>query len=233
MSSNRALLILSIAAAAVALAACGTTSAGGAAPLARLPTEQYPLTVDEAPAELLLAAHETGLSENQRAALADYGRRWRANSTTEVVIEAPSQGGAGAYNTSHAAADFLSGQGVPVRIVGSYAEPNAPIRLSFLAGAIVTPSDPIFTVPSQVTAHWSFGSTMGRHAVPSRPVSAPLAGSTRNECAETSAGSAPVSIGRLPTSRLPAHEANTLRWSEVTMRAAGSPTRHAHAAAPR
>lgn len=133
MSSNRALLILTLAAAVTALGACGTTRAGGDAPLARLPTEQYPLTVDEAPAELLLAAHETGLSENQRAALADYGRRWRANSTTEVVIEASSRGGAGAYNTSHAAADFLSSQGVPVRIVGSYAEPNAPIRLSFLA----------------------------------------------------------------------------------------------------
>lgn len=135
MSSNRALLILSLTAAALALGACGTTTAtvGGEPPLARLPTEQYPLTVDEAPAELLLAAHETGLSENQRAALADYGARWRANSTTEVIIEASSQGGASAYNTSHAAADFLSSQGVPVRIVGSYAEPGAPIRLSFLA----------------------------------------------------------------------------------------------------
>lgn len=133
MSSNRALLILSLAAAAMALGACGTTTVVGEAPLARLPTEQYPLTVDEAPAELLLAAHETGLSENQRAALADYSARWRANSTTEVVIEASSQGGAGAYNTSHAAADFLSSQGVPVRIVGSYAQPGAPIRLSFLA----------------------------------------------------------------------------------------------------
>lgn len=135
MSSNRALLILSLTAVAAALGACGTTAdrmAGVGAPLARLPTEQYPLTVDEQPADLLLAAHETGLSEAQVAALADYGRRWRANSTTEVVIEAASQGGAGAYNTSHAAADFLSSQGVPVRIIGYNADPGAPVRLSFL-----------------------------------------------------------------------------------------------------
>ena len=131
MSSNRALLILSLVA-TTALGACAT-GAGRAAPLARLPTEQYPLTVDEQPAELLLAPHETGLSQAQAAAVADYGRRWRANSTTEVVIEAASQGGAGAYHTSHAAADLLTSQGVPVRIIGYHAEPGAPIRLSFLA----------------------------------------------------------------------------------------------------
>ena len=101
--------------------------------MARLSTEQYPLTVDERPAELLLAAHETGLSQAQAAALEDFGRQWLNNSTTEVVIEAASQGGAGAYNTSHAAADLLSSRGVPVRIVGYNAEPGAPVRLSFLA----------------------------------------------------------------------------------------------------
>jgi pilus assembly protein CpaD len=128
-------LILSLAA-ATALGACGTTAnhmAGAQGPQARLPTEQYPLTVDERPAELLLAAHDTGLSAAQADALADFGRRWQANSTTEVVIEAASQGGAGAYNTSHAAADFLSRQGVPVRIIGYNADPAAPVRLSFLA----------------------------------------------------------------------------------------------------
>jgi pilus assembly protein CpaD len=135
MSSNRALLILSLAA-ATALCACGTTAnrmAGTDAPVARLSTEQYPLTVDERPAELLLAAHETGLSQAQAAALEDFGRQWLNNSTTEVVIEAASQGGAGAYNISHAAADLLSSRGVPVRIVGYNAEPGAPVRLSFLA----------------------------------------------------------------------------------------------------
>ena len=116
MSSSRALLILSLAA-TTALGACATTAdrmAGMDAPLARLPTEQYPLTVDEQPAELLLAPHETGLSEAQAAALADYGRRWRSNSTTEVMIEAASQG-------------------VPVRIVGYHGDVGAPVRLSFLA----------------------------------------------------------------------------------------------------
>jgi pilus assembly protein CpaD len=135
MSSNRALLILSLAA-TTALGACGTTAnrmSGIDKPVARISTEQYPLTTDEQPSELLLAAHETGLSQAQVAALADFGRRWRGNSTTEVVIEAASQGGAGAYNTSHAAADLLSSQGVPVRIVGYNAEPGSPVRLSFLA----------------------------------------------------------------------------------------------------
>lgn len=135
MSSNRALLILSLVA-TTALGACGTTGsrlAGVDTPEGRLSTEQYPLTVDERPAELLLAAHETGLSQAQVAALADFGRQWRNNSTTEVVIEAASQGGPGAYHTSHAAADLLSSQGVPVRIIGYNAEPGAPVRVSFLA----------------------------------------------------------------------------------------------------
>jgi pilus assembly protein CpaD len=135
MSSNRALLILSLAASA-ALGACATiadSSAGLAPPAARLSTEQYPLTVNEQPAELLLAPHEQGLSQAQAAALADFGRRWRSNSTTDIVIEAASQGGAGAYQTSHAAADLLASQGVPVRIVGYNADPGAPVRLSFLA----------------------------------------------------------------------------------------------------
>lgn len=134
MSSNRALLILSLMT-ATALGACGTTGSSMSAadePIARLSTEQYPLAVDDRPTELLLAPHEGGLSEAQAAAVADYAQRWRGNSTSDVVIEAASQGGAGAYNTSHAAADLLDSQGVPVRIVGYNAAPDAPIRLSFL-----------------------------------------------------------------------------------------------------
>lgn len=130
MSSNRALLTLVMA--AVSLGACAT-SAPSDAPLARLDTDQYPLTVDERPAELLLAPHHFGLSDNQRQALADYAQAWRANSTSEIIIEAASNGGPGAYETSQAAAEMLSSQGVPVRIVGYDAGGSAPIRLSFLA----------------------------------------------------------------------------------------------------
>ena len=55
------------------------------------------------------------------------------------TLKAASGGGAGAYNTSHAAADLLSSQGVPVRIVGYNAEPGAPVRLSFLTAQAAVP----------------------------------------------------------------------------------------------
>lgn len=133
MSLSRT-LSLTACLAALALGACatGVDPANADRPIARLPTEQYPLTVDEQPTELLLAPHNFGLSPAQRAAISDYGRQWGANSTTEVVIEAATGGGADAYNTSQAAAELLSAQGVSVRIVGYDAGVGAPVRLSFL-----------------------------------------------------------------------------------------------------
>ena len=54
------------------------------------------------------------------------------------------------------------------------------------SGTGVMPSGPTFTVPSQVTAHVSVGSTTGRQALPSMAVSLPLAGSRKNDWAVTS-----------------------------------------------
>lgn len=140
LSTSRTLLFT--VAAGLLLSACGTTTRtnadGERVPLATLPTEQYSLRTEDAPAELALTQHDTGLSLRQQDAVRDYAAQWHAGGAGagEIVIEGPTDGGDVAYRMSHATAQALEAYGVPasaIRIAGYRDQPNAPIRLSFLA----------------------------------------------------------------------------------------------------
>jgi len=101
-------------------------------------TEHYGIQVKLAPQELLIAAHASGLSLPQTAALRDFGWRWMNADRAPITVSAPEHGpdSAGVYRTASAARDYLIEQGVPapaIQIVGYDAggDEHAPIRVSF------------------------------------------------------------------------------------------------------
>ena len=105
---------------------------------AAIESERYGIAVKPAPLELLIAAHASGLSLPQTAALRDFTWRWINGDRTPITVSAPEHGpdSAGVYRTASAARDFLIDQGVPapsIEIVGYDAagDEHAPIRVSF------------------------------------------------------------------------------------------------------
>jgi len=124
----------------LALGACANDGAPTAAATAPLtPTERYAIDVRQAPEELKLAAHATGLSANQAGVLRSYVADWRQAEAGEITLKTPEHGPdpAGAYRTANDARDFLVAQGVAasmVRIEGYEAngDSNAPIVVSFM-----------------------------------------------------------------------------------------------------
>jgi pilus assembly protein CpaD len=104
------------------------------------PTERYAIQVKPSPVELMLAAHSTGLSEAQAAALRDFMDRYDNADRGAITIRAPEHGPdqSGVYRTAAATRDFLISQGAlprDVRIEGYDASGDgaAPVRVSFVS----------------------------------------------------------------------------------------------------
>ena len=102
--------------------------------------ERYAIQVKPAPVELMLAAHGSGLSEAQVAALRDFMGRYDDADRGAITIKAPEHGPdqSGVYRTATAARDYLIREGAlpgDVRIEGYDAngDGKAPVRVSFVA----------------------------------------------------------------------------------------------------
>ena len=133
--------------ACLAVAACASPEAS---PLALAhpvtPTERYAIQVKPTPVELMLAAHSSGLSVAQAAALRDFMGRYDDADRGAITIKAPehSPDESGVYRTATATRDFLISQGAmpgDVRIEGYDAngDGKAPLRVSFLSYHAVGP----------------------------------------------------------------------------------------------
>ena len=123
----------------LALGACATDDAKPTTPLPLTPSERFSIEVTPSPDELQLAAHTTGLSPAQTAALNDFIARWAAGARGAITVKAPEHGPdpAGAYRTATDTRDFLIAQGVAaadIRIVGYDAggDAKAPVRVGYI-----------------------------------------------------------------------------------------------------
>jgi pilus assembly protein CpaD len=120
------------------LGACATEKGPGN-PDPVTPSERYSIDVHSAPEELKLAAHATGLSPAQQAALSDFVRRWMLAEGGDITVKAPEHVGdrANGYRTVTEARDYLIDVGVSARRVhiASY-DPGddhaAPIIVGYL-----------------------------------------------------------------------------------------------------
>lgn len=125
------------------LAGCvgGPASLGGEAPLT--PTSRYSLQVEPGLERIALAVHETGLSTNQQAALADLVQRFAIEGAPALVVEAPAGDDPVANQAAWNVKAGLVAAGAPanmIRVV-SYAapDPRAPILAGFETVRAVVP----------------------------------------------------------------------------------------------
>jgi pilus assembly protein CpaD len=123
----------------LALGACATGDAKPTTPAPLTPSERFSIEVTPAPDELQLAAHTSGLSSAQTAALDDFLGRWSGGNHAAITVKAPEHGPdpAGVYRTATDARDYLVARGVPatdIRIVGYDAggDGKAPVRVGFI-----------------------------------------------------------------------------------------------------
>ena len=137
MSSNRLALIV---AAAVSLAGCSTVGRDAGDNTALTSTERFAIQVTPHPQEVRLAAHASGLSNNQAAALGAFVRTWLEVEGGQITVQAPVQTGdeAAVYRTSEGARRFLVEQGVTpdrIRTIGyrPTGEGEAPIIVGYMA----------------------------------------------------------------------------------------------------
>ena len=135
----RLILSLSALAGAALLSACATDSKSAKGlDEAITPTEQFPLKADETPGQIRLAAHPTGLSPAQRAAVEAMADRWLQDGGGVVTIRVPTTGvdPRAADVTSGETAELLQAAGVPgekIRRIGYDASGDgvAPIVVAY------------------------------------------------------------------------------------------------------
>ncbi|MGH7019650.1 MAG: CpaD family pilus assembly protein [Brevundimonas sp.] len=127
----------------LALSGCmgGPASLGGPPPLT--PISRYSLQVEPGLDRIALAVHETGLSANQQAALADLVNRFAIEGAPTLVVEAPAGDDPVASQAAWATKAALVAAGTPdyrIRVV-SYAGPGprAPILVGFETVRAVVP----------------------------------------------------------------------------------------------
>src|SRR5579871_1364514 len=101
------------------------------------PTERYAIQVKPSPVELMLAAHGSGLSAGQAAALRDFMGRYNDADRGVITIKAPEHGPdqTGVYRTATATRDFLIAEGAlpaDVQIEGYDAggDGKAPVKVA-------------------------------------------------------------------------------------------------------
>lgn len=124
-------VFLSLAAAGVLLAACGTPSSGGG-PAPMTPLSRWSLQVEPQMDRIALAVHENGLSSTQRSALSNLALRARAEQSSEIVVETPSGDDPASLQMGWAVAEALRSSGLPVRIEAYAApDPRAPVVVGF------------------------------------------------------------------------------------------------------
>lgn len=119
----------------------GPASLGGEAPLT--PLSRYSLQVEPGLDRIALAVHETGLSVNQRAALADLVQRFAIEGAPTLVVEAPAGGDPVASQAAWNVKAGLVAAGAPdhlIRVVGyNGPDPRAPILAGFETVRAVVP----------------------------------------------------------------------------------------------
>lgn len=135
---RRLIRLAGLALAGAVLAACGAPASGGG-PQPLNPLSRWRLQVEPQMDRIALAVHEGGLSERQRAALADLAWRARAEGSPEIVVEAPSGDDPAALQMSYAVVDTLQGAGVLTRLAAYAApHPRAPVVVGFTRLQAVT-----------------------------------------------------------------------------------------------
>lgn len=117
------------------LAACASAPASRDAAQAPTETQTWAerVKVTPAPDEIILAAHATGLSANQGAALEALVGRWLQAEARELVVTAPNSAGAMAGQVRDRLI-FLGAPAARVRIVGAdpAASQDAVVRVGFV-----------------------------------------------------------------------------------------------------
>jgi len=123
-------------AALLLLGACTTPASGlkGEAPPVN-PGELYKMQAEQAPDEIRLGQHPDGLSEHQRAALADYARGYIEAGGEQVVIRTPAGAGEAAGRMAQGAKAALEAAGLGEREIALEVydadKPGAAIRLVY------------------------------------------------------------------------------------------------------
>jgi pilus assembly protein CpaD len=135
--SPRAILGGGALAALFLLGACATPSSGlkKGDPPPLNPVELYKMQAEQAPDEIRLGQHPGGLSDHQRAAIADYARDYIEAGGEQVVIRTPADGGAAAARMAQAVKTALEAAGLNAREIAldvyDADKPDAAIRLVY------------------------------------------------------------------------------------------------------
>jgi pilus assembly protein CpaD len=140
MSSNRhslafrSLIVVSMAALACGCATAGKTKKADETP--KLPTEQWSIRIDPTQDEILLAEHDSGLSDAQARAVSDLVERWRDAGGGPITIKEPSGGAGESYRSVAAVQEALESLGVSpdqIRIAGYDPDgrAGAPLMVGF------------------------------------------------------------------------------------------------------
>lgn len=131
---KRALALLVASASAATLAACAH-GGGGAEAVPLTPVSRWSLQVEEGLDRIALAVHDSGLSPNQRAALAALADRFAHTGGDLIRIEAPSGDDPASGETAWQTRQMLQQFGVPanrIQVVGYHApHPRAPVIAGF------------------------------------------------------------------------------------------------------
>lgn len=135
--------ILVLAAAATVLAACagGPADGGGVPP--PTPTGRYSLQVEPGVDRIALAVHETGVSPNQEAALAQLVSRFTVEGAPAIVVEAPAGNDPVSSEMAWKIRSALVAAGAPegrIQVVSySAPDPRAPVLAGFETVRAVVP----------------------------------------------------------------------------------------------
>ncbi len=119
------------------LAACASQpkTVATKAPEPVTPTEQFKMQAEQAPDQVALAQHADGLSAHQKAALADYARRYLDSGGAALSVKAPAGGGEAAIRMAYAIKAELQAQGVRGGeiVLDPYAaeRPDAPVLVVY------------------------------------------------------------------------------------------------------
>lgn len=137
----RPILVLAFAGAALAGCMGGPADGGGVQPLT--PASRYTLQVEPGLDRIALAVHETGVSANQEAALAQLVSRFMVEDAPAIVVEAPEGADPVASEMAWRIRSTLVAAGAPenrVQVV-AYAAPNprAPVLAGFETVRAVVP----------------------------------------------------------------------------------------------
>lgn len=141
------LRLLPVALAAMTLSACA--SAAGPQTDLNAPTALdawgSQVQVVPQPEEVRLAAHATGMSQTQGAALNDLFGRWLDAEAGEIVIQTPTAGptAAGGWRVAQDSRAFLVSRGASNVRIAAYdagGDPAAPVIVGFLRYAVNTPT---------------------------------------------------------------------------------------------